>query len=111
MDFFPSWALDGSFWKGSRISSLLFDSESTLRVDPFAACARRSGFSDPCAGIESTSCRELLFLPTPSVTLPVTTSAKRHQVVYHIVTEPAPGLHVMDLQAFQGSALLAPPTI
>jgi len=47
----------------------------------------------------------------PSVTLPVTTSAKRHQVFYHIVTEPAPGLRVMDLQAFDGTALLAPPTI
>ena len=40
-------------------------------------------------------------LPTPSVTLPVTASAKRYQVVCHIVTEPTPGLHVMDLQAFQ----------
>jgi len=50
-------------------------------------------------------------LPTPSVTFPVTTSAKRYQVVYHIVAELAPGLHVMDLQAFHGTALLAPPTI
>ncbi len=33
----------------------------------------------------------------PSVTLAVTTGAKRYQVVHHIVTEPAPGVHVMDL--------------
>lgn len=89
----------------------MFNSELTFRVDPFAASAQRSCFSDPCAGIEGTSCRELLFLRTPSVTLSVTTSAKRHQVVYDIVTEPAPGFHVMDLQAFHGTALLAPPTI
>jgi hypothetical protein len=55
--------------------------------------------------------RLLLFLPAPSVTLAVTTDAKRNQVVHHIATEPAPGLHVMDLQAFHGTALLAPPTI
>ena len=40
-------------------------------------------------------------LPTLSVILPVTSSAKRYQVVCHIVTEPTPGLQVMDLQAFQ----------
>jgi hypothetical protein len=67
--------------------------------------------NSPCAGIEGTSCRALLFLPTSSVTLPVTTSAKGYQIVCHIVTEPAPRLHVMDLQAFHGTALLAPPTI
>jgi len=50
-------------------------------------------------------------LPMPSVTLPVTTSVKAYQVVCHIVTEPTPELHVMDLQAFHGTALLAPPTI
>ncbi len=52
-----------------------------------------------------------LFLPAPSVTFAVTTDAKRNQVVHHIITEPAPGFHVMDLQAFHGTALLAPPAI
>jgi len=52
-----------------------------------------------------------LFLPAPSVTLAMTTCAKRYQVLHHIVTEPAPGSHMMDLQAFHGTAFLAPPTI
>ena len=51
------------------------------------------------------------FLPVPSVTFAVTTDAKRNQVVHHIVAEPAPGFHVMDFQAFHGTALLAPPAI
>jgi hypothetical protein len=41
----------------------------------------------------------------------MTTDAKRNQVVNHIATEPAPSYHVMDLQAFQGTTLLTPPTI
>ena len=41
----------------------------------------------------------------------MTTDAKCNQVVYHIVTESAPGFHVMDLQAFHGTALLAAPAI
>src|SRR5882762_8018785 len=52
-----------------------------------------------------------LFLPAPSVTFPMTPDAKRNQVVHHIITEPAPGVHVMDLQAFHGTALLTPPSI
>jgi hypothetical protein len=52
-----------------------------------------------------------LSLLGPSVTFAVTTDAKRNQVVHHIATEPAPGFHVMDLQAFHGTALLAPPAI
>ncbi len=51
------------------------------------------------------------FLPVPSVTFAVTTDAKRNQVVHDIVSEMAPGFHVMDLQAFHGTALLASPTI
>jgi hypothetical protein len=51
------------------------------------------------------------FLSAPSVTFAVTTGAKRNQVVHHIVTTLAPGFHVMDLQAFHGTALLTPPTI
>jgi hypothetical protein len=53
----------------------------------------------------------LLFLHTPSVTFAVTTDAKRDQVVHHIATELAPAFHVMDLQAFHGTALLAPPAV
>jgi len=45
------------------------------------------------------------------MTFAVTTDAKRDQVVHHIITEPAPRVHVMDLQAFHGTALLTPPTI
>ena len=41
----------------------------------------------------------------------VTTDAECNQVVHHIATESAPGFHVMDLQAFHGTALLAPPAI
>ena len=41
----------------------------------------------------------------------MTTDAKRNQVVRDIVTELAPGVHVMDLQSFDGTALLTPPTI
>ena len=56
-------------------------------------------------------CRAGSFLPTPSVTLAVTTGAKRNQVVHPIVTKLAPRFHVMDLQTFHGTALLTPPTI
>src|SRR5713226_4628875 len=52
-----------------------------------------------------------LFLPALSVTFAVTTDAKSYQVVHHIVTEPAPTFYVMDLQAYHGTALLAPPAI
>jgi hypothetical protein len=45
------------------------------------------------------------------VVFAVATGAKRNQVVHHIVTKPATGSHVMNLQAFHGAALLAPPTI
>ena len=41
----------------------------------------------------------------------MTTDAKRNQVVHHIATELAPAFYVMDLQAFHGTALLAPPAI
>jgi len=41
----------------------------------------------------------------------VTTDAKRDQVAHHIATELAPAFYVMDLQAFHGTALLAPPAI
>ena len=41
----------------------------------------------------------------------MTRDAKRNQVVHHIVTELAPGFHMMNLQAFHGTALLAPPAI
>jgi hypothetical protein len=51
------------------------------------------------------------FLPAPSVTFAVTTDAKPNQVVHHIVTIMAPGFHVMDLQTFHGTALLAPAAI
>jgi len=50
-------------------------------------------------------------LPAPSVTFAVTTDAERNQVVHHIATELAPASYVMDLQAFHGTALLAPPAI
>jgi hypothetical protein len=53
----------------------------------------------------------LLFLPTPSVTLAVTTGAECYQVFYRIITEPTPRFHMMNLQAFHGTALLTPPTI
>jgi hypothetical protein len=43
----------------------------------------------------------------PSVAI----KAKRNQVVHHIAPELAPGFHVMDLQVFHGTALLAAPTI
>jgi len=52
-----------------------------------------------------------LFLLAPSVTFAMRTDAKRYQVVYHIATKPAPGFHVMDLQAFHRTALLTPPAI
>jgi hypothetical protein len=45
------------------------------------------------------------------VTFAVTNDAKRNQVVHHIATELAPAFYVMDLQAFHGTALLAPPAI
>jgi len=45
------------------------------------------------------------------VTFAMTTDAKRNQVVHHVATELAPAFYVMDLQAFHGTALLAPPTI
>jgi len=51
------------------------------------------------------------FLSTPSVAFPVTTDAKRDQVVHSIVTKAAPGFHVMDLQAFHGATLLTVPAI
>jgi hypothetical protein len=41
----------------------------------------------------------------------VTTGAKRDQVVRHIITQSAPGSYVMNLEAFHGTALLAPPAI
>jgi hypothetical protein len=41
----------------------------------------------------------------------VASNAKRNQVVHHIATQLAPRVHVMDLQIFHGSALLAAPTI
>ena len=41
----------------------------------------------------------------------MTTDAKRNQVMHNIVTELAPAFYVMDLQAFHGTALLAPPAI
>ena len=52
-----------------------------------------------------------MFLPAPSVTFAVAADAKRNQVMHYIATELAPAFHVMDLQAFHGTALLAPPTI
>lgn len=41
----------------------------------------------------------------------VASNAKRNQVVHHIATQLTPGLHVMDLQVFYGTALLTAPTI
>jgi hypothetical protein len=41
----------------------------------------------------------------------VANNAERNQVVHHITPELAPGFHVMDLQVFHGTALLAAPTI
>jgi hypothetical protein len=52
-----------------------------------------------------------LFLPAPSVTFAVTTNTKRNQVAHHIATEPAPGFHMMNLEAFHGAVLLTPPAI
>ncbi len=52
-----------------------------------------------------------MFLPVPSVAFAVTSDAKRDQVVHHIATELTPPFHVMDLQAFHGTALLTPPAI
>ncbi len=45
------------------------------------------------------------------MTFAMTTDTKSYQVVHHIVTELAPAFYVMDLQAFHGTALLAPPAI
>jgi len=42
---------------------------------------------------------------------PVASNAKRNQVGYYVPTELPPGFHVMDLQVFHGTALLAAPTI
>jgi hypothetical protein len=67
--------------------------------------------SSSCTGIEVTSRRVLLPLPTPSVTLAVTTGAECYQVFYRIVTKPAPRFQMMNLQAVHGTALLTPPTI
>jgi len=50
-------------------------------------------------------------LTAPSVTFAVTTHAKRYQVVYDGATESASGFHIMNLQTFHGTALLAPPAI
>ncbi len=50
-------------------------------------------------------------LTAPSVTFAVTTHAKRYQVVHDVATEPASGFHMMNLQTFHGTALLAPPAI
>ena len=52
-----------------------------------------------------------LFLPAPSMAFAMTTDAECYQVVHHIATELAPAFHVMDLQTFHGTALLAPPAI
>ena len=52
-----------------------------------------------------------LFLPTPTVTFPMTTGAKRNQVLHHVAAELASAFYVMDLQAFHAAALLAPPTV
>jgi hypothetical protein len=41
----------------------------------------------------------------------VANNAERNQVVHHIATQFTPGFHVMDLQVFHGTALLAAPTI
>ena len=41
----------------------------------------------------------------------VASNAERNQVVHHIIPELAPVFHVMDLQIFHGTALLAAPTI
>ncbi len=65
----------------------------------------------PCVAKEHASCEVQLFLEAPSVTFAMTTDAKRNQVVHHIATELAPAFYVMDLQAFHGTALLAPPAI
>ena len=65
----------------------------------------------PRVAKQDASCEVSLFLPAPSVTFAVTTGAKRNQVVHHIATELAPAFYVMDLQAFHGTALLAPPAI
>jgi len=51
------------------------------------------------------------YLETPSMHPSVTDNAKRNQVVHHIATQLTPGFHVMDLQVFHGTALLAAPTI
>jgi len=47
----------------------------------------------------------------PSVAFPVTVGAECNQIRHNIVTEPASGFHVMDLQAFHGTAFLTAPTI
>jgi len=41
----------------------------------------------------------------------VASDTERNQVVNHIATELAPWFHVMYLQVFHGTAILAPPTI
>ncbi len=41
----------------------------------------------------------------------MTVGTERNQIMHHIATELAPPFYVMDLQAFHGTALLAPPTI
>ena len=120
--FLPlNFQLHPGWWLAADLLSM-FDSELALRVDPFTACARRASpivatgiFVPPsnkhCTKTKASLCRVLFFLPTPSVKLAVTTNAERNQVVHHIVTEAAPWFHVMDLQAFHGTALLTPPAI
>jgi len=41
----------------------------------------------------------------------MTTGTKRNQVLHHVAAELASAFYVMDLQAFHGTALLAPPAI
>jgi hypothetical protein len=52
-----------------------------------------------------------LLLPAASVTFSVAALAERNQIAHDISTQLAPGFHVVDVQVFQGTALLTPPTI
>jgi hypothetical protein len=55
--------------------------------------------------------KELNYLTADAMRLSVATDAKCNQVVHHIATKLAPAFYVMDLQTFQRTALLTPPTV
>ena len=45
------------------------------------------------------------------MTFPVTPITERNQIAHHVAAKLAPAFHVMNLQVFHGTALLASPAI